>query len=250
MTLSGEPHSEKPSAPKCPSNLVLDRFNAGDLPMEEAILVQEHLRACSTCDQRVRELLATRERIEAVLPALGQRHPAKNERRGVGGLAAGGAFALAVAAGALFLLPTGKNFDPEITRTKGSGALGFYVKRGEDVRAGGSGEVLHPGDAVQFTYRGQSSGYLAIFGVSGEDVSVYYPTGERAAVWSAERPDVPQSTVLDEVLGPEVFVSVLCPDPVQVREVQRALAASAAVRDRFAVATCQVDTVTVEKRQP
>jgi hypothetical protein len=122
--------------------------------------------------------------------------------------------------------------------------LGFYVKRGDVIREGGEGELVAPGDALEFTASSDAPGYLAIISVDGaRKVSVYYPAGALAAAIGAGRAQVlPLSVRLDGVLGVERVAGVFCDHPAAVESL------AAAVARGETPTGCVVDTLTFEKR--
>ncbi|MED5372860.1 MAG: hypothetical protein VX899_17710 [Myxococcota bacterium] len=103
---------------------------------------------------------------------------------------------------------------PEATYTgvKGDVELRFLVDGPEGFASGSEGQVLKPGDRIQFTYRAPLQQSIVLVGVDG--------TGQSAQYWP-ETGDVPLSIArdnglqllsgsleLDDAPGPEVFVAV------------------------------------------
>jgi hypothetical protein len=212
------------SAQPCPSDLVLDRYVAGELDEGARHELEAHASACQACRDLLEERRA-QARVYAEAPALPSRavealarveseRPARwwsRPRLWVPGLAA------AVAAGlvAVVVLRHGlvQPGEGDGVRLKGSFALSAFVKRGEAVEPARSGEVFHPGDAVRFAYTSDRNGYLAIAGVDAKQVvSIYYPVEPREAVAApAGQGVLPGSTILDETLGPETVIGLHCP---------------------------------------
>ena len=105
--------------------------------------------------------------------------------------AAGG---LALAAAVLLaVLPKGS--EAPGTRRKGGERIGFFVKRGEVVTRGQTGEHVRPGDSLRFTYTSSEPRHLAILSLDGaQHASVYFPSGGRAEPLPAGVRKVPTMT--------------------------------------------------------
>jgi len=237
----------------CLSNLVLDRLLTRELAEDRRQTVRAHLDGCPRCSARLVGFERERDQFDEVAPRLRVRAPA---RRRSWGLALAAAGSLAVAALVLlFLRP--RAGDPDRpgqrvagpTRAKGGLRLSVYLKQGDQVVMGRSGDAVHPGDAIRFAYTDVTDGYLAILSRDGAgQVSVYYPEGERAA--PAARADqeviLPGSIILDEVLGPETLYAVHCAAPVEVvliaERVQRG--------DLASLVGCSIDRLILDKRPP
>ena len=155
---------------------------------------------------------------------------------------------LGVAAAVAVWVGQGPSLPTEQTRAKGAAQLGFYVKRGEQVFRGGPGELLRPGDAIEFSYEAPSAGYLAILSLDGAGhASSYFPMGPRAQALAQGSHLLPQSTILDAVLGRETFYAVWCDAPVELEPMRRALESSRAVP---LAPGCRSESFEVEKRLP
>jgi hypothetical protein len=136
---------------------------------------------------------------------------------------------------------------PAGERVKGSGRLGFFVQRSGEISRGGPGELLHPGDAVQFTYFAPSAGYLVVLSRDAAGaVSVYHPSGAAAAPVVAGEQTLSASTLLDDTLGEETIEAVFCSSPADVETV-RAARAGTGTRP---LEGCTVDTLSVVKEAP
>ena len=94
-------------------------------------------------------------------------------------------------------------------RIKGEAELDFVVLRDGQPVPGSPDQPVHPGDMIQFTYRG-SSDQLVLVGVDGSGaVIAYYPDeGDvPVSVIPGERHLLEGSILLDDAPGPEVFVA-------------------------------------------
>jgi hypothetical protein len=234
----------KPDEPGCPSDLVYDQLLGDELGAARSAEVRRHVADCSRCRARFEELARFRE--EARLPAFESfARPSARARAKWPVYAAGAAAAAAFALGLLLWVRPAPV--PDETRAKGTGRLSFYVKRGEAVLRGGPGEILHPGDAIEFSYTAVRPGYLAVLSVDGaRRASVYYPDAARAAPVTAGEQILPQSTVLDDVLGTEHLYAVFCDGAVELEPLRRALERDP--RAGIVAGGCSVDSLIVEKK--
>lgn len=211
---------------ECWSRLECDQLLQGELRAERTA----HAASCARCTA----LLAAHrhERATFAVPRRGARRP----RWIAAGLAAAAALC------AVWLI--GHDRGAPDTRTKGKPAIGFYVKHGDAVRKGGPGDVVFPGDALDFAASCDRPAYLAILSRDGAGtVSVYYPDGPNAAPVAAGHDQLlPLSVVLDGVLGHEQLYGAFCDRPIAVEPL------AAAVRGAAWPAGCVVDTLAIEKR--
>jgi hypothetical protein len=206
--------------PDCLSRLAIDQLLNGEL---EPTARRAHRARCARCIERIAAHRA--ERAAFAVPRARHRWIAP---------------VLALAAAVTVWL-----IDPrDATRSKGKPALGFYVKHGAAVRPGGDGELVAPGDALDFTAASAEPAYLAIVSVDGaRQVSVYYPAGPTAAPLAAGPEQVlPLSVRLDGVLGVERVTGAFCDHPAEVAALAEAIARGAAVPG------CTSTTLTIVKR--
>jgi anti-sigma factor RsiW len=238
----------RPTSDGCLSNLALDELLGQELGAGESAVARVHLDGCSRCRARLAEIEAERDRFRQVAPPLALPRPAAR-RIPTLALAAG---ALGAAAVLVFLLRPAPGTDrlaPPADAVQGKGGirLAVYIKRGDAVLAGRSGDIVHPGEAIRFAYSSLAGGYLAILGRDGAGrVSVYYPDGDSAApIERADEVVLPGSIILDDVLGPEVVHAVHCAAPVEVARLADALRAGSGA---LAIAGCSTDRLILDKR--
>lgn len=227
-----------------PSPLALERYLLDELVAAEHARLTEHVDGCAACARRLGELRAENESFAAA-PELARRVdalvssaslPSPRPRRWRYAAAAAGVLAAAALALVLWpARPTHDDLDDLDGRPKGARALRFEV-----VRRSPSGELawlapgqpVHPGDAIRFRLLAPTAGYVAVLGLdAARVVSVYAPAGATLEPLAAGAPTtLDGSIVLDDTLGPERLLALLCPTPRPVAEVraeaQRALTAA------------------------
>lgn len=225
------------------SNLELDEWHAGELDAAARTRCEAHLAQCAHC--RARRAQFAREASEFFAEAPNfvppQRTPAPQPRAArlwfVGTLAA-------LAAGiALIAWPASRGAG---TRPKGAAHLDFFIKRGELVRRGESGEQVHPGDLLRFVYSAGEPKFLGVFGLDANGASVYFPNGHAALrVHPGNDVALDFSVELDAQLGTERVLGVFCPEPFALEPVRAALASSAPLP--AAMSACAREQITLEK---
>jgi hypothetical protein len=142
---------------------------------------------------------------------------------------------------------------PEVT-LKGDG---FRVAVARPGAAGApdlasSDTVVHPGDALRFSYEADRDGHLLVLDLDGRGAtSVLHPYGAAASapVAAGQRDFLPGSVVLDDAPGPEFLVAVFSPRPLEAAPLLEALRRQAG-RPEPALDCdgCQVTTLRLQKR--
>lgn len=218
----------------CLSRLGVDRLLNGELADELA--ARAHVASCRQCEARLAEHVG--ERAAFGVP-LQRRHAVRTSAAPLAMIAA----LAAVVVGTFVVRP--RPDDGAATRTKGRPTIGLYVEHAGAVRAGVTGEIVVPGDAIEFTASTERPGWIAIVSIDGaKKASVYYPDAATAAQVSPGRDQVlPLSVILDDVVGTERIYGVFCDQPFPVDE-----ARSIAVDGAPLPAGCALDTLTIEKR--
>ena len=147
----------------------------------------------------------------------------------------------------LIVILVRRPFEPRVTRKP---RVGFFVTHGGTTSAGRAGDALKPGDAVQFVYSAPAASFLTILSAdAGGHVEVRYPEGPQAARAPAGRDVVlPNSAVLDDIIGHERVVALFCEQPVEIEPVRRAWQAISGVGDPPIPGGCYADFTTWEKR--
>jgi hypothetical protein len=230
------PAPHRPAA--CYSDLTLDRLLVGELDGDQqGEAVRAHLSVCATCRARLSELEWAQghppeERSAVVQSSRGSARRVRARLVGLGMLAA-------TAAAVLLLVrrPAPPSVDQSVedgVQVKGA-ALGLdvIVRRKADGRTGrvAPGEVLHPGDALRFRVRTPRSGFVVVLSREANGTwSQFAPgAGDALPVTGPGDSTFDGSVELDESLGPEQLVTVLCSSraaAVAALDVARARASS------------------------
>lgn len=225
--------------PECPSDLTLDRLAADELAPEACARLHAHLGACGRCDAHVRRreaearaFLASPESAATLARLLASRasEPPRSLQREQPGGALGPRHAwAAVAVAALALLALrAPHTRVETVRTKGSTdlTLGYWVKRGERVVRGTPDAPVAPHDQLRFTVRAEEPGHLTLLSRDAHGaVSVYFPAPGASAWVDGSRAEhaLDGAVELDDVLGEERIVGLLCDAAPALEPLRRAL---------------------------
>ena len=230
----------KPRPEGCLSDLVFDRLLAIEGSASADPSAQEHLRGCAACRARLASLTKARDAF-AVEPPLVVPTP-RSRRRWAWAVPC-----VAAAAAMLLLVHARLGQDGgETTRSKGASHIGFYVKRGESVSLGASGQRVGPGDSLRFVYSTPRAGYLAILSLDGNrHATIYFPDGLTAAPVDAavDRP-LEMSTVLDGAMGEEHIYGLFCAEAVPLESVRARLEAGGVLPE---LRGCEVDALVIHK---
>jgi hypothetical protein len=247
------------SAMGCPSHFLLDRLAAGELDGTEQTALLGHMECCDTCRERQETRLATEalhavdlsllRRLEAEPAAAssrGGRFPSLSRRALAWGAGAAGAAAAMVLVFNPLVLGSGA--DPA-TRSKGTLHSELYVAEDGRVRVADEAPVIHPGATLQVTVSAPAPAYAAVVSIDGAGRrSVYVPHTGDAGGGMVEVPaghdiQLPQSTILDDVLGHETVAVFVCRERLSDARVLLDL-----VEGGEAPRGCVVDRHTLEKR--
>lgn len=115
------------------------------------------------------------------------------------------------------------------------------------VRVVSDGGVVHPGDTLQVTVTSATDVWVTVLSIDGaQRRSRYVPTdGGMVRVERGSRVPLPQSTILDDVLGPEAVAVFLC-----ARQLADPSTLAGQIRDGEPPAGCEVHRFQLEKRAP
>lgn len=212
---------------ECLSDLVIDRLVAGDFEASRVAEREGHIAQCQRCTERVAAIRSAPPPSEMAVTRGVRMLRAVRQRRWLMPTVAA-----ATAAATLMFFMVVRSRDtglkqPRIdsqTRTKGTVVLELYAKRSGDVALIRSGEALAPGDAVRFRISTDSPGYLVVAGIDSSGVTTPYlpESGDAVAIDRGKNQIQPSSIVLDDVLGEELFIAVVCPNSISVEKVLEA----------------------------
>lgn len=207
---------------RCPSQLALDRMFAGELSDLEEARLSRHVAHCTSCSRELANRLDERDAFAPdplLLAQLSKEEPSR---------APGPAprrrqrFAFTVvplaacAAGVwLVLWPAASTPPDELDRravSKGGGDVALFVQRDGELRELGDAAQVHPGDHLQVTVRVPAMRFVAVYSRDGAGTVSRYAPVELPMVQVAPGGDVilPNSTVLDDVLGREILAVFSC----------------------------------------
>jgi hypothetical protein len=229
----------------CVSDLALDQRLSAELSAAEADALDAHLVTCVRC--RMRHELMERQRAEflAQTPSwqqfdAQQRAPRRSRLPRIGAFGA-----LAAAAAVLLFVQTndGSLLD---SRTKGAPSLGFYIKRGSQVIRGASGEIVHPGDVLRFTYTTERPRYFALLNTDSSTATIYHPlTPTPALIEPGRDAALGFGIELDAQLGTERVFAVFCDAPLALEPVRLQLEVEGALPT---LPNCSTDMLVLDKR--
>jgi hypothetical protein len=227
----------------CVSDLALDNHLSGDLAAPEAAAVDAHLAQCVRC--RMRHELMERQRSEFLAQTPSWRAFDAQQRRPQRWRRSAALGALAAAAAVLLFVRTNDENLPQ-ARTKGAPSLSFHVKRGDKVLQGASGEIVHPGDVLRFSYTTERPVYFALLNVDGYTATVFHPlTAKAALIEPARDAALGFGIELDALLGEERVYGVFCDAAFELEPLRKALEAAPTLP---ALQDCHVDMLVLDKR--
>jgi len=252
MTQTTLPPSRR--GPECPPAATLEAMSAGEEVQPE---VRAHAGGCPDCSAQLAALREAAEAFNRARPAdrflrqLERREaaPARPSllRRLVPAIAIGLPVLIAVVVGS-------RQPDRSEVTLKGDG---FRVAV---ARAGAAGApdlasndtVVHPGDALRFSYEAGRDGHLLVLDLDGRgEASVLQPygAGASAPLAAGQRDFLPGSVVLDDAPGPEFLVAVFSPRPLEAAPLLEALRRQAGRPEpTLECEGCQVTTLRLQKR--
>ncbi len=236
-----------------------------DVMLSVTSVEREHIVACSECETRLRLFVdaqaeaaptvarllaaaqapASREVVDVGSPgvlsdAWARVRESFSTAAGLARWAAGSSTVVAAAVLAVMVWPPASvdvdggtpspsiiDTDPRLAEIRAKGtALRFFVKRGDVVRIGHSGELFSEGDALRFVVTTGAPSHLLVFGIEANGaVSAYYPFGgeQSAPVDVGAETPLAGSVVLDASPDAEFLGAVFSPDPLALDTVRQAV---------------------------
>ncbi|MDR1210828.1 MAG: hypothetical protein LBK40_01210 [Spirochaetaceae bacterium] len=227
--------TESPYQSERISQLLLERYNLGELDAEEKRQVEALLRDDGETAARLRLLRDQDREIRAAyppekaFPASLSRAPGRRARlasRAFPVRPAALSLAACAAAALFFFLalfhgqPAERNGIALTDRVKGGTELRVYLKPGETPL--GDTAVLHAGNTVQLAYTSGKSRYGVIFSIDGRKVvTLHFPyrSGGSTALVQGKRTALEEAYTLDDAPYCEIFFFVSSGSPVDVASV-------------------------------
>jgi len=232
----------------CISDLVFDAWHAGELSAGRDRELAQHLSVCDACAARARDLRAEAQgylsradyapQVARISAELARRRSSRWP------------LLASVASAALLLLVFFRAPAAPEVRRKGSDSVGFYVRRGQALFRGHSGQRVRPRDQLRFTWRSDQSAYLVILSIDAKRVvSTYYPAqgAQRRLLPSGAEIELPNAVELDDTLGPEQVFVVSCADAPELASLRRTLAETGHLSPPLG---CQVARILLFKEPP
>jgi hypothetical protein len=209
--------------------LTLERYQLGELRDDEATALHDHAQSCDSCSAALTSVMDV-----ISLPV------ARLRRKSTWRVAAAAAVLVAAAAvAALYIVTDRSDRDRVATiqgdkpddgiRVKGPAfSMQVHVHDGNASRRAGIGEIVHPGDRLGFVAQGREAGHLLIVGT--DDRGNTYPCHPQNGVServvgddSSWRYTTRSAVRVDDTLGHEHILGVLCAAPITSAQLQPAL---------------------------
>ena len=233
------------SGDACPSNLVLDQLQLGELNAADAAALQKKIAECAGCQERLATveagLSAFSELDAAAMVARIHTETAQIEfehseslwhriarlLRSPRGL--GTSFAVLAATIIMITQPPKVSVDdpyggaPETIRLKGGESWLVYRERDGQIETLAQDATVQPNDRLRFELRGFTDGHIAVFGAeaSGKLYPIYpLVLGNSAPHRGSRQGPLPGAIALDSSLGQEWLYLVHCPQSFSMSEVR------------------------------
>jgi hypothetical protein len=150
------------------------------------------------------------------------------------------------AAAAVLLFVQADDSSLVASRTKGAPSVGFYIKRGSQVLRGASGEIVHPGDVLRFTYTTERPRYFALLNADAEGATIYHPlTPTPELIEPGRDAALGFGVELDAQLGTERVFGVFCDTPVELEPLRLQLEVEGQLPT---LPNCSTDMLVLDKR--
>jgi hypothetical protein len=231
----------------CVSDLAIDRSLSTELTQAAQGELESHVARCVRCGVRYDLIARQREAFFSRAPDWETfSEPQRRSRSHWLRWASGGA--LAAIAALCFIGPALDTVAPQVAglRTKGSPHIGVYIKRGDKVLQGASGDIVHPGDRLRFTYSNERDAQFALLHADQSGAEIYFPVANTSVHLPAARDAALDFAIeLDEVSGDERVFGLFCDAPLALEPVRVALQTDGTVPE---LPGCHVDSLMLQKR--
>jgi len=216
--------------------LVLIAFSTKDLEPDEYRTVEMHVEKCTTCRNFLENL--AQEKADFLqefpnAPITSSVHSEPKNRiyfptRQLFALAA--TLILIVSGGyLLFRLPILSTQSTNTTRIKGATGISIYVKTNNGTAEVRDDLLFTPGEQIQFVYScGGHNRFMLVSIDENGTISTYYPSEGDSSVILKKGNNIPlpNSIILDDYIGKELFVAVFSEDVLQVPNIRSQLASA------------------------
>ncbi|MBT8452345.1 MAG: DUF4384 domain-containing protein [Deltaproteobacteria bacterium] len=203
----------------CVSDFELDRLVVEELTATERAAIQARVEACPHCQARLESLLRERRDFASRPDPIWLGRGRKQRL-----ITAVGA-AVAVAAAALLFVRAPVE-EPGVIRLKGPERFGFIiVAPGGEVRGDQDTGIASPGDELQWRFRTAQRRYIAVLAKDATGRAIlFYPEAARAkAIEPGPERSLGMAVELDETLGEEEVIGLICTDAVALEPIRKAL---------------------------
>ncbi len=223
-------------------------YLAGELEEAERLEVEAHLEECEQCRQYVERLRAfDAALVSSSMPGWLERMPESEAasqaslphrpaNRRVRGAAVGRWMSAAAAIAAVVLAVwwfrpapgtpgATEEQGPDVVRVKSGGKLGFkvYVQKPDGAQLVSPQDEVHPGDKIGFRVLAEESQHIMIVGRDerGSGYLCYPQSGRSAQIQTpGQWETLGQAMELDNVLGSEHIVALMCPEAFEFSQIQ------------------------------
>jgi len=243
---------------QCIDQLTLSAYAADAYDEVTAQRIAAHLRTCEKCRDRAVSLRDQRRRFLAAHPtapavsAESSGQPARTlpfrtraPMQAVYALAA--CLALFVGVGVYLRTDVVRGSN---TRVKGDVGISVFVQAANGSVESRADNVYHPGERIQFAYSCDARNRLALLCIDGKGaISTYFPASgdSSAAVESGRGLPLPNSIVLDDYLGKELYLAVFSSSPLPLATLKEQLARAYADSSDVAKVTIRLGNGAVVK---
>jgi hypothetical protein len=251
------------------SDIDLITFVAGDCDPECAERISEHLHGCTECRRTVEHHAAekseflNRHSFEQYEQSIRNGESAATRRKTKllqfpGRYALAASLVLFIVGGYVIRRTTMDRFSEATYRIKGRAGITVWSMGPDGAPQIRENGIYYPGDRIQLTYSSEDTTHLTVLGVeAGGAVQTYFPSNGTMSVPVEPGSDIPlpNSIVLDDYIGSEMYVAVFSKESISTKMVEEDIRRVYEHDGSFgAVAEAlseygSVDTVRIHKKQ-
>ncbi len=201
------------------SDLSIERIVAGED-------THSHIQSCEICKKRIETI---RNQTISIPPMRLQKQEVENKKRKLTSFILPGLVISLVALVALFSFSPKENLGQggNTIRIKGTPfTVSLYANDEQSIRPLHDGALVHPNERIGFRVESKIEGYLSIVGVDQKgDAYVCYPqkTTNARRFESGPARTLDEAIRMDETLGRERIISLLCKTPRSIAEIKKKL---------------------------